>query len=307
MAKQAKAINEGQLDIQPIEMRGVFLNIIGTSPLIPHRFAQKAWQELLLPSLTKNRAALESTLKHDPLAEYRGCFYRNREQKESTPTLFHLPSGMIHGAMTSAALDIAGVAKAQLERLTSVTTPTLFLYGVPQMFMSMVRNSDQKRTPDVRTRPIFKQWAIRGLGIEFKRDVLGDNQIANLLAAAGIIVGVGDWRPQKGGSHGKFRIADNADQEMADIIKLGSRAAQEAAYEDPTMYDDETADLFAWFNAETSRRERRAPSAERTTAAADADVKQRLSAADQRIVAAAVARSAKSNGRGASAGKAAKR
>lgn len=267
------------VDIQPIETRRLIVNVVGTSPFIVHRFAQKAWRELLLPSRQKNRAALEADLKHDPIAEYRGCFYRNRDAK--APTLFHVPAGMLHGAITSAALDIPGIAKTQLERLTSIVTPDIYLFGTPKMFMSMVRNSDQKHTPDVRTRPIFERWAIPNLTIEFKLDPLGDNQVINLLAAGGIIVGLGDWRPQKGGPYGKFKVVDANDAELREIMKTGARSAQQNAYEDPRPWDIETEELFSWYNAEVSRRETRVPS-KMTKRHSDVAVKRAADAAEMR-------------------------
>lgn len=256
MAK--KQSNTEVMVIDPIKTRRIIVNIVGTSPLIMHRFNQKAWQELLLPSGRKNQAALDAGLKHDPLTEYRGCFYRNRNPK--APTLFHVPNGMIHGALTSAALDIEGVARSKLERLTSIATPDIHLYGVPKLAMHMVRNSDMNRTPDVRTRPVFDRWAISGIAIEYKVNPLGDSQIINLFAAAGVIIGIGDWRPQKGGPFGKFRLADANDKELKELTARAGRSAQQSAYDSPDEYDDDTEELLTWFNAEISRREKDVPS-----------------------------------------------
>ena len=38
-----------------------------------------------------------------------------------------------------------------------------------------------------------------------------------------MIVGIGDWRPQKGGAHGKFRVADDRDTDFARIVKTGGK------------------------------------------------------------------------------------
>lgn len=239
-------------EIAPIKTRRLIVNLVGTSPLIMHRYALKAWQELLYPSKRKNAAERDASLKHEPLEEYRGCFYLNRDDK--TPSLFHLPGGMIHKAMSAAALDMPGTTKAEMERLTSVTSPQINLFGVPRLGMDMVRSSDMARTPDVRTRPYFPRWACTA-EIEYKCDPLTDTQILNLLAAAGRIVGLGDWRPQRrGGPHGKFRLAAANDKEFADIVKKEGRAAQQAAYNKPEMYSLEAEELYSWFTAEVARR-----------------------------------------------------
>jgi hypothetical protein len=236
--------------IKPIAMRTIIVSVVGTTPLIMHRFAKKAWQELLYPSGGKNRAERAETMKHNPLEEYQECFYRNRDPK--APALFHIPNGSFHGAIAAAALDIPGAAKAKLERLTKVGLQ-IDLYGKPSLFMAMVRNSDMNHTPDVRTRPAFKRWACT-LSISYMMNPLTDNQILNLLSAAGEIVGVGDWRPQKGGDYGCFRVVDQNDKELKEIIATEGRKVQQKAFDTPETFDADSADLLSWFNAEVLRR-----------------------------------------------------
>ena len=169
---------------------------------------------------------------------------------------------MISQGMASAALDIEGATKASIERLTTVATSTVFLYGIPEIRADMVRNSDMNRTPDVRIRPIFPRWAAPHIVIRFKSDPLTDAQIFNLLGASGEITGYGDARqqkggfPEEGGPFGGFRLASDNDPEMLEIIASGGRAAQRAAYFSPEYNTATTADLLTWFNDELKRREK---------------------------------------------------
>jgi hypothetical protein len=249
------------VEIKPIKMRTIVVNLVGTD-LIMHRFAVKAWRELLFPSHRQNAAGLAQSLKHEPMSEYRECFYQNREEGDDAPTLFHLPRGMISKAMAAAALDLPGATKASIERLTSVASQTVFLYGIPQIRMDMVRNSDINKTPDVRTRPIFPRWAAPGVVLRYKADPLTDAQIFNLLGAAGDITGFGDARQQKGGSpeeggpFGGFRIVGADDPELLEIIAEGGREAQRRAYLQPECNTATTADLLTWFYQELERREK---------------------------------------------------
>jgi len=247
----AKKLEAQTVEIQPIKMRSVIVFLVGTSPLIMHRFAFKAWQELLYPAPKKNAAERASSLKHQPLEEFRGCLYRNRDS--SQPALFHIPNGMPHQCLTAAALDTPGATRAAMERWTSVVDLNINLFGVPQLFMAMVRNSDMNRTPDVRTRPIFPKWACQ-IKIDYKVDPLTDTSIMNLLGTAGVIVGMGDWRPQKGGPYGKFRLCSANDKEYLDIVRKQGRAAQQKAFEQPSYWDDDTAELMTWFLEEVARR-----------------------------------------------------
>lgn len=248
-----------KVEITQIKTRKVMFSIVGVTPIIVHRFAVKAWRELLLPSRKKNRAEREANLKHDPVAEFRGCLYLNRNKQ--TPTMFHLPSGMIHQSTAAAALDMPGATRASIERLVSVSTPDLFLYGLPYLKADMIRNSDPNRTPDVRIRPCLPRWCIKDIQMEYKVDPLNDSQILNLVAAAGVICGLGDYRPQKGGTFGKFRLAEANDAELLDIVKNEGRAAQQKNFDAAPEYDDDTSELMSWFNEEIARREQELPSA----------------------------------------------
>jgi hypothetical protein len=253
MAKKTEA----EIEIAQIVMSRITCHLIGYD-IIMHRYSKKAREQLLFPKGRINSAEKAENLKHDPLGEYRECFYRNRDDKE--PSLFHLPTGMFSKALAAAALDIPGPSKAQILRLSSVTTRQINLFGVPRMFMAMTRSSDMAHTPDVRTRPVFPECACK-IEIEFVSSLLKQNAIVNLLAAAGVIVGIGDWRPQKGGPHGKFKIVDANDPDYLRIVKTGGRVAQRAAYDAPVAYDFDTEELYAWFNEEVERREKVVPSA----------------------------------------------
>jgi len=112
MVKKAK---ETAVEIQEIRMGTIRANLVGTSPLVMHRFASKAWHELLLPSGKKNSAEKSESLKHDPKAEFVEALYQNRSNAE--PALFHYPSNAFGKALAAAAVDIPGATKAQMSRL----------------------------------------------------------------------------------------------------------------------------------------------------------------------------------------------
>lgn len=251
MAKKAKPQNE-RIEVQEIKMAEVKMNVLGTSPMIMHRFSQKAWRELLFPGIRENQASLEQKLKHDPIAEFRGAVYLTSIPKSKAA--IHVPNGAFHAAIASAALDVPGAKKAVIERLTSVVDINIELYGIPQLFCAMVRNSDINRTPDVRTRPIFPEWACT-VNFSYMQTALTERAVANLLGAAGHIVGIGDWRPQKGGPYGKFRVVDDNHSDFNRIVKQQGRAPQLKALEQPIFFDDDSKELVVWFTEEVARRE----------------------------------------------------
>lgn len=58
----------------------------------------------------------------------------------------------------------------------------------------------------MRTRPIFElPWSFKGY-VEFNPDFCDRDQVERWLHVAGYEVGLGDWRPSKGGVHGRFTV-----------------------------------------------------------------------------------------------------
>lgn len=243
---------DAEIAIQEIHTKRVTAHIIGKTPLIMNRFSEKARQEMLLPALKKNRAEKATSLKHDPIAEFRGGLYISRDK--NAPTAIHLPTNAFHKAVGQAAIDVPGQAKSVMLRLTSVVSPTVHLYGNPSLFCRMVRSGGMNAVPDIRTRPIFTEWACV-LEFEMVAGFVTEQQVFTLLAAAGVFVGIGDWRPQKGGSYGKYITTGPDDPDFKRIVEHQGREAQLSEIASPSYHDDETEELLSWYFEETERRE----------------------------------------------------
>lgn len=254
MAK-AKANTSDSVDILQVERGHIDVCVLGTSPIILNRMSEKAKRELLMPKGRKTAVEKATSLKHDPMEEYRASAYKL--PKADAPTLLAILATSFKGAMATAALDLPGAKKAQIGRLTYVNGDYVPVYGVPQLFMSVTRSADMNKTPDVRTRAIVAQWACR-LSVTYIKPLMRPQAVLNLLAAAGMSIGVGDWRPEKGkGNYGQFEIVSPDDERFVTVIESGTRAVQEQAMESPTCYDDETSSLLSWFEDERGKRQLR--------------------------------------------------
>lgn len=241
----------GEIMIARVEQTELMFYIRGTAPLICNRMSEKAQRELLFPSPRKTTADKAINLKHDPLAEYQASPYRNLAA--DAPTRLQLLSSMFKGAMRTAALDLPGAKKSQIGRLLYVVGDRVDLYGRPELMMSVTRSADINRTPDIRSRAILREWACK-ITVRFTTPILRDVAVANLLVAAGIQAGVGDYRVEKGaGSYGTFEPVAADDADWHRIAKIG-RKEQDAALAKPDFYDDETASLYTWFESELPRR-----------------------------------------------------
>lgn len=245
---------ETTIEVPPLQREMVDFYLVGVTPLILNRVAEKAKRELLLPMGKKTAADKKNTLKHDPIAEYRASVTRLTD--EDAPTLLGFPTSGFKKTIGTAALDIPGATKAQIGRLIRAHGYTTPIYGLPRVFTTIVRNSDINRTPDVRTRAIVPNWACK-LSISWVKPLLTGTTVANLLSAGGEIVGIGDGRQEKGAyDFGLFRVAGPSDPELKQIMKTGGRKQQIAAMDDPAYYDEETAELLTWYEQEITRRGR---------------------------------------------------
>jgi hypothetical protein len=163
-------------------------------------------------------------------------------------------SSAIKGAMMTAALDLPGAKKAQIGRLVYVYGDYTPIFGVPKLFMSVTRSADMNKTPDIRTRAIVPEW-VALITLSYVVPMLNATSIGNLISAAGITAGIGDWRPEKGkGTYGQFRVSNIDDPEFKRIVKIGGRKAQEMALENPGLYNEDTERLFSWYNVEVVKR-----------------------------------------------------
>ena len=241
-----------ELDVLKVDHGQIEFMVLGTTPLILNRMSEKVLRELLMPKGRKNAAEKASSLKHDPMEEFRASPYIDPD--EDAPTYLQHLASAFKGAIKSAALDLPGSSKAQIGRLTWVNGERISIYGIPQIFLSVTRSADINRTPDVRTRAIVPQWCAR-LSVSFVRPNLKEQAVANLLASAGLTQGVGDWRPGKGsGTYGQFELVGADDPRFAHLVKHCGRKAQIAAMQDPEPYDQESSELLAWFDAEAKSR-----------------------------------------------------
>lgn len=238
--------------IQPVRRETISVALLGTTPLIYNRMTAKAKRELLFPKGRKTAADKAASVKHSPLEEYRDSAYTVPDGD----TLLSMLATSLKGAMCTAALDQPGSSKAQVGRLVWVLGEHLRVYGVPQLHMGVVRQAGIARTPDVRTRAIVPRWALLA-EISYVVPILSTTSVINLVGAGGQTAGIGDFRTEKGkGNYGQYEVVNPEDPRLLELIATGGREAQEAALADPECYDQDGAELLAWYQEEVVLRGR---------------------------------------------------
>jgi hypothetical protein len=256
MAKTTKSV---EIDVIELKRGRVDAWILGETPFYCNRVAEKAKRELLLPRGRLTTAQRATHLKHDPIAEFRSSPYMSRDDNGATRIM--MAAAAPKKAMAQAAIDMpTGVARTQINRLCYVPAMFIPIWGVPRLAMDIVRQADIARTPDVRTRARIDRWA-SCITIMFAEPMLNATKVSTLLAASGMLCGIGDWRQEKGGgSNGLFRLVAEDDPALLEIIANGGREQQDEAFANPICADPEAEDLLTWFMAELERRGKSAPS-----------------------------------------------
>lgn len=242
---------EATIDVVEFNVGKADFYLVGRTPIILNRMSEKAKHTLLMPKGRMTAADKARNVKHNPYQEFRDSPYTNPDKSADT-YLEHL-STAFKAAIRGAGLDVPGATKSQLGRLLWVEGERVSLYGVPKLFMSVTRSADMNKTPDVRTRTIIKDWACK-ISVSFVQPMLNIKTVSNLLAAAGLTQGIGDWRPEKGsGNYGQFILAEANDKALKERFKVGYQQQFEAM-QNPVPYDQETEELLAWFDEEADRR-----------------------------------------------------
>lgn len=248
----AKAKDESaEISVVPLKRATVKLRIVGTTPLFQNRMANKVKGILLVGGGKKSRAE-RAHIKHDPLCEFRD----SAEILPDGPTALGLRVTAVKAAMCTAALETPGLTKTSTQRLLFMPGDFVPLYGTPMLRMDVVRSADIAHTPDIRSRAFLPQWGAEVV-VQFITPQLSVAAVVALLCNAGVLVGVGDYRQEKGkGAFGSFRVLGEGDDdpEWNDLVARHSRAAQAKALAEPKYADRDTEDLMALFAAEVKRR-----------------------------------------------------
>lgn len=242
---------ETEIHVPVLTQGAAKLRIIGTTPMLQNRMANKATHSLLVGSKKKTQAE-KALIKHNPPEEYRN----SAEKMLDGPTALGLRVVAVKAAMCTAALETAGITKTSSQRLLFMPGDLTPLYGIPQLRMDIVRSADINKTPDVRTRCFIPKWGAE-IEIKYITPQLSIASVVALLCNAGVLVGVGDFRQEKGkGSFGSFRVLGEGqdDDEWDDLVTNHGRMVQLAALANPEYANADTAELMEFYESEVKRR-----------------------------------------------------
>jgi len=210
MAATMEAPTAGNVTLQipKIDTRQMVLRLVGDSPLISHAWSQKAIGMMLDKQMKKAKAAKDAK---DPWQDFCDSLYwvspkpAKPTEKDVTKAKFGFPCVAFKAAAVGACRFSDGIKMTEARGAFHVNGEIVqILADPPKMRQDMVRVG--MGTADVRFRGEFSEWATE-LTVSYNAAALSPEQIVNLFNLAGFGVGVGEWRPEKDGSYGRFHVA----------------------------------------------------------------------------------------------------
>lgn len=189
-----------QAELQKIKVETATVRVKGLSPLIMHRWSEKARREMLDKQMKK-------TVKKEaksPEEQYEASVYRLDDGRLGFPA-DAFKAAMIRGAkqiglvMTDARTSFF----VHGEYCTRDDRELVPIEGDVQPREDMVRLNGA--TADIRFRGQVIGWEA-DINISYNSSITSFDQIVNMLHAAGYGVGVGEWRPEKNGTFGRFEV-----------------------------------------------------------------------------------------------------
>lgn len=201
-----------QLEIHRIDTETLIVPVQGTSPLLVHHFSEKAKRQMLA-NMQGDRAP---KVAKDPEAEFRAATYF-LEPDENGNDRYGFPVVGFKAATVGGARFYRGVTMTALRQslyfqgeLGADRQQMAVIYGTPEMREDVVRVG---RGTDLRYRPLFWPWSTI-LVVTYVSSMLTKSSVLSLIDAGGMGVGVGEWRPQRGGDFGTFQIDQDRDVEI---------------------------------------------------------------------------------------------
>lgn len=198
------------VELPPLNIQRIDVTLVGDTPLIMHRWSEKAKKEMLDKQMKKAKLAKAAK---NPEQDFWDSIYIIGEQgKKKT---YGFPVIGFKASAVTACTSIGGITKVQARQAFHIDGEFAVIEGSqPKMREDMVRVG--MGTADIRYRGEFFPWWTT-LTIAHNANVMSAEQILNMLNTAGFGVGVGEWRPEKDGQFGRFHVA--TDRDMALIKK----------------------------------------------------------------------------------------
>lgn len=203
-----KKKEETAIKIPPIELGKFKMILIGETALMVQQFGQKARRQIEDKQQKKAKTARAA---RDPLEEYKNSLYVIPGGKKEN---YGIPASGIKNCAVSACRFVEGIPMTKARGAFHVLCDPHGLVQIngskPVMDARPVRiGKGLNKVADMRYRGRFDEWEVE-FTISYNRNVISSEQILNLYENAGFSIGLCEYRPEKNGSYGMFRVKRSA-------------------------------------------------------------------------------------------------
>lgn len=199
-----------KVTIKPIVPKTISFWIRGTSPLIMHAWSEKGLKQMRMTAAERKK---QEKVKRAPEEEADACTYRTAKGE------IGIPLTAFKSSLISAAHKDLGLEKTLLRKSFFIPSDDPNRV-VPITYDEVVIREDIVRvgvnSTDLRYRPEFRGWAAE-ITAEIDPSMLNEQDVVNLVNRAGFSVGIGEWRPEKGGENGRFEL--DLAQPMREVLR----------------------------------------------------------------------------------------
>jgi len=199
MAKKKQV--EESIKIPAIETKVAKITLIGETPLLVCKFSEKAKNEL---DEKHQQKAKTKRGARNPQAEFEASLYKMSKGK------YGIPAAGVKLCAVSACRFVEGVSMTLAKGSFHVLQDENGLIEVkgskPVVDERIVRvgNFGNKK-PMTRYRGRFDKWSLT-FTVKYNSRVISAEQLLNLYENAGFAVGLNEYRPEKGGNCGMFKV-----------------------------------------------------------------------------------------------------
>lgn len=204
---------EETVTIAAMDLRTAVIKLVGDTPLIMHKWSEKAKREMLEKQLKKAKSKAREA--KDPVRDFiESLYWLEGEPEEKTEAGFvrAIQSGARFG-FPATAFKAAAVAagyrtgvtkdKVSMNAAFHIDGDMVEIHGTPQIREDMVRVG--MGTADIRYRGEFPTW-YAVVTVRYNNGAISLEQLVNLFNLGGFSCGIGEWRPEKGGSYGMYHV-----------------------------------------------------------------------------------------------------
>jgi hypothetical protein len=224
--EQQPEVNLGALLSSAVVYQPFRVWLVGETPLIVHAWSQKAKLEMLQKQVKATKAGKDA---RDPQEDFVNSLYEmgkiNGKQaygfpvtgiKNAVLSSAHKDKGIPRSTVQSALWFDADMVRVRPALAGAICDmPLVRVWGSdPEMREDMVRiGAGLNKTANLAYRGQFTVWAIRLTG-KFNPTVLSPEALLFLIRESGVGIGIGEWRNEKKGIFGGFRLA-NVEEQVA--------------------------------------------------------------------------------------------